>query len=48
MKLQVTQANLNKALSSVARVANTRGTLPILANVLIRPLKIDLVYRLLI
>lgn len=39
MKLQVTQANLNKALSSVARVANTRGTLPILANVLIRTSK---------
>lgn len=35
MKLQVTQENLNKALNSVARVANTRGTLPILANVLI-------------
>lgn len=36
MKLQVTQANLNKALNSVARVANTRNTLPILANVLIK------------
>lgn len=36
MKLQVTQENLNKALNSVARVANTRGTLPILANVLIK------------
>lgn len=36
MKLQVTQENLNKALSSVARVANTRGTLPVLANVLIK------------
>jgi len=36
MKLQVTQENLNHALSSVARVANTRGTLPILANVLIK------------
>jgi len=36
MKLQVTQENLNKALSTVARVANTRGTLPVLANVLIR------------
>jgi DNA polymerase-3 subunit beta len=32
----VTQENLNRALSSVARVANTRGTLPILANVLIK------------
>lgn len=36
MKLQVTQENLNRALSSVARVANTRGTLPILANVLVK------------
>ncbi|MGH7241041.1 MAG: DNA polymerase III subunit beta [Candidatus Saccharimonadales bacterium] len=36
MKLQVTQENLNKALNSVARVANARGTLPILANVLIK------------
>src|ERR1019366_5145512 len=36
MKLQVTQENLNGALNSVARVANSRGTLPILANVLIK------------
>lgn len=36
MKLQVTQENLNKALNSVARVANTRSTLPILANVMLR------------
>ena len=36
MKLQVTQENLNKALSTVARVANSRGTLPVLANVLIK------------
>src|ERR1700733_2782030 len=36
MKLQVTQENLNRALGSVARVANTRGTLPVLANVLIK------------
>lgn len=36
MKLQVTQENLNKALSIVARVASTRGTLPVLANVLIK------------
>lgn len=36
MKLQVTQENLNKALATVARVANSRGTLPILANVLIK------------
>lgn len=36
MKLQVTQENLAKALSTVARVANTRGTLPILSNVLLK------------
>jgi DNA polymerase-3 subunit beta len=36
MKLQVTQANLAKALGSVARIANARNTLPILANVLIK------------
>lgn len=36
MKLQVTQENLNKALGNVARVANTRGTLPVLANVLLK------------
>ena len=36
MKLQVTQENLNRALSSVARVADSHGTLPILANVLIK------------
>lgn len=36
MKLQATQANLAKALNTVARVASTRGTLPILANVLIK------------
>ncbi|MDZ7744478.1 MAG: DNA polymerase III subunit beta [Candidatus Saccharibacteria bacterium] len=36
MKLQVTQENLTKALQTVARVANTRGTLPVLANVLIK------------
>ena len=35
MQLQVTQENLSKALGTVARVANTRGTLPILANVLL-------------
>jgi DNA polymerase III subunit beta len=39
MKLQVTQENLNRGLSSVARVANSRGTLPILANVLIKTTK---------
>ena len=36
MNLQVTQENLNRALGSVARVANSRGTLPILSNVLIK------------
>jgi DNA polymerase-3 subunit beta len=36
MKLQVTQANLAKALGTVARVANTRNSLPILANVLLK------------
>jgi len=36
MKLQVTQENLAKALASVARVANGKGTLPILTNVLLK------------
>lgn len=36
MKLKVTQENLNKALGLVARVANSRGTLPILSNVLLK------------
>lgn len=36
MKLQVTQENLNRALSNVAKIATTRNTLPILANVLIK------------
>jgi DNA polymerase-3 subunit beta len=36
MKLQVTQENLNRALGTVARVANSRNTLPILSNVLIK------------
>jgi DNA polymerase-3 subunit beta len=36
MKLQVTQENLNKALSNVARIANSRTTLPILSNVLLK------------
>jgi DNA polymerase III subunit beta len=36
MKLQVTQENLSKALGSVSRVANGRGTLPILSNVLLK------------
>ncbi len=36
MKLKVTQENLSKALNHVARVASTRGTLPILSNVLLK------------
>jgi len=36
MKLQVTQENLSKALGTVARVANSRNTLPILSNVLLK------------
>jgi len=36
MKLQVTQENLTKALNTVARVANSRTTLPILSNVLLK------------
>ncbi len=36
MKLQVTQENLSRALGSVSRVASTRGTLPILSNVLLK------------
>lgn len=36
MKLQVTQENLNRALTSVARVASGRNTLPILSNILIK------------
>lgn len=39
MKLQVTQENFNHALSSVVRIADTHGTLPILANVLIKAAK---------
>ena len=36
MKLQVTQENFNRALNAVARVADNHGTLPVLANVLIK------------
>jgi DNA polymerase-3 subunit beta len=36
MKLQVTQENLSRALGSVSRVASSRGTLPILSNVLLK------------
>ena len=36
MKLQVTQENLAKALNTVARVANSRNTLPILANIMLK------------
>ncbi len=36
MKLTVTQENLTRALSTVARIASSRGSLPILSNVLLR------------
>ena len=36
MKLKVTQENLAKALNSVARIANSRSTLPILSNVILK------------
>src|SRR3954467_3986700 len=36
MKLQVTQENLSKALSTVARIANSRNPLAILSNVLLK------------
>ncbi len=36
MELQVTQENINKAFNSVTRVASSRGTLPILSNVLVK------------
>lgn len=36
MKLQVTQENLSRALSTVSRVASTRSSLPVLANVLLK------------
>ncbi len=36
MKLQVTQENLAKALNTVARVAHSRSSLPILSNVLLK------------
>lgn len=36
MDIQVTQENLNKALSNVAKIASSRNTLPILGNVLIK------------
>lgn len=39
MKLQVTQENLTRALNSVARIASSRGTLPILSNVLLKTTK---------
>ena len=39
MKLKVTQANLNQALTAVSRVANNKGTLPVLANILIKASK---------
>jgi DNA polymerase-3 subunit beta len=36
MNLQVTQENLHKALTVVSRVADSRGSLPVLANILLR------------
>ncbi len=36
MKLKVTQTNLNRALLAVSRVANNKGTLPILGNILLK------------
>jgi DNA polymerase III subunit beta len=36
MEISVTQENLNKALSTIARVASGRSTLPILSNVLMQ------------
>ena len=36
MKLQVTQENLAKGLNTVTRVANSRSTLPILSNVMLK------------
>lgn len=36
MKLQVTQENLSKAVGNVSRVANTRNTLPILSNIMLK------------
>lgn len=39
MKLEVTQENLSRALNAVARIASSRGTLPILANVALKTIK---------
>ena len=39
MKIQITQANLNKALSLLSRVASSRTPLPILSNVLLKASK---------
>ena len=36
MKLTVTQENLSRALGTVSRIASSRGSLPILSNVLLR------------
>lgn len=36
MKLTVTQENLSRALSTVSRIASSRGSLPILSNVLLK------------
>ncbi len=39
MKLVVTQENLSRALSTVSRIASSRGSLPILSNVLLKTTK---------
>ncbi len=36
LKLSVTQENLSRALATVSRIASTRGSLPILSNVLLK------------
>ena len=36
MRLSVTQENLSRALATVSRIASTRGSLPILSNVLLK------------
>lgn len=42
MKVQITQSNLNKAMSLLSRVASSRTPLPILSNVLIKASKNNL------
>lgn len=43
MKLTVTQENLSRALSTVSRIANSRGSLPILSNVLLKTVNNQLI-----